>query len=460
MVDPSIVEHDVPKKTILICAVNTSEKTGDDSEHIDALFIGPPGTAKSKLLKRATELVPGSSNAGGQYSTGKSLTAVIDKTNDNTILRLGLVPRSRGAICAINEFGRQDPEDQDKMLDVMQERGFNFSKYGINIHIPAPTTILASANPKNNDKWIDDDKIDLSQFPFLEPIIDRFDLIVTFHYKKTKKERDEFVEKLSQIEAKKEAKKLPDYTQFLLKYIQYAKQINPILTDEARNMLTEFSKGVLEKGFGSPRVIITLPKLAKAIARLKLKDIADEEDANEVMEFYNALLVKFQKSVVVSQSPQDLAIEKGLEIIKRFKEFGGVSLEELIEIMCKEDKQLRVYFGYGERSLKMSKNSKVRGIYELLKRNPHIIIKDEKPVVLKWLYDTYDICDKDKISKNIQNEEKNSVEKSSKSDLEAGSHISHISYTEVKVEEEREEREEQTNGFQLSVKGQFIYEKK
>ena len=150
---------------------------------------------------------------------------------------------------------------------------------------------------------------------------------------------------------------------------------------------------------------------------------------------------------------KDLAIEKGLEIVKRFKEFGGVSLEELIEIMCKEDKQLRVYFGYGEKSLKMSKNSKVRGIYELLKRNPHIIIKDEKPVVLKWLYDTYDICDKDKISKNIQNEEKNSVEKSSKSDLEAGSHISHISYTEVKVEEEREEREEQTNGFQLSVKG-------
>ena len=41
-----------------MCAVNTSNKIGDESEHIDELFIGPPGLAKSKLLKRATELVP------------------------------------------------------------------------------------------------------------------------------------------------------------------------------------------------------------------------------------------------------------------------------------------------------------------------------------------------------------------------------------------------------------------
>ena len=79
MFDPSIVENDLAKKGILMSAVNTSEKIGKDSEHIDILFIGPPGTVKTKLLRRATELVPGSSNAGGQYSTGKSLTAIIDK---------------------------------------------------------------------------------------------------------------------------------------------------------------------------------------------------------------------------------------------------------------------------------------------------------------------------------------------------------------------------------------------
>ena len=120
MFDASIVKHNLAKKGVLMSAVNTSEKI-EDSEHIDILFIGPPGTGKTKILRRATELVPGSSNAGGQYSSGKSLTAIIEKIDDNTFLRLGLIPRSRGAFCAINEFGRQEPEDQDKLLDVMQE---------------------------------------------------------------------------------------------------------------------------------------------------------------------------------------------------------------------------------------------------------------------------------------------------------------------------------------------------
>ena len=162
MVNPTNVENELAKEGILISAVNTSEKIGDESEQTDMLFIGPPGLAKSKLLRRDNELVPGSRNAGGQYSTGKSLTAIVEKTDFGKSLIVGLVPRSRGAICAINEFGRQDPDDQDKMLDVMQERGFNFDKFGISAYIHAPTTILASANPIHDDKWIDDDdKIDL-----------------------------------------------------------------------------------------------------------------------------------------------------------------------------------------------------------------------------------------------------------------------------------------------------------
>ena len=47
---------------------------------------------------------------------------------------------------------------------------------------------------------------------------------------------------MAEVEAKRERGELPDYTEFLVKYIQYAKQINPILTDEAWFMLKEFYK--------------------------------------------------------------------------------------------------------------------------------------------------------------------------------------------------------------------------
>ena len=124
---------------------------------------------------------------------------------------------------------------------------------------------------------------------------------------------------MAEVEAKRERGELPDYTEFLIKYIQYAKHFNPVLTDEAWFMLKEFYKKVNAKGFGSPRVFKTLNKLAKAIARLKLKNVVDEEDAQEVMEYYNAMLVKFQKRVVFSESIKMIAYKKGVEIIKRFK---------------------------------------------------------------------------------------------------------------------------------------------
>ena len=92
-------------------------------------------------------------------------------------------------------------------------------------------------------------------------------------------------------------------------------------------MLKEFYKKVNAKGFGSPRVLKTLKKIAKAIARLKLKNVVDEKDAQEVMEYYNAMLDKFQKHVVVSESIKMIAYKKGVEIIKRFENFGGITLE-------------------------------------------------------------------------------------------------------------------------------------
>ena len=177
----------------------------------------------------------------------------------------------------------------------MEEREFPFDKYGIHTNIQTPTAIIASANPANKDSWLNNEKVDFNELPFLAPLKDRFDLIFILQYKKEQKDRDEFADKLSEVEAKREKGELPDHTEFLIKYIQYAKQISPILTDDAWFMLKEFYKRVNAKGFGSPRVLKTLKKLAKAIARLKLKNVVDEEDAKEAMEFYNTMLVKFQK---------------------------------------------------------------------------------------------------------------------------------------------------------------------
>jgi hypothetical protein len=41
-----------------------------------------------------------------QNSSGLSLTAIVEKVNETSVLRIGVIPAAKGAICALNEIGR------------------------------------------------------------------------------------------------------------------------------------------------------------------------------------------------------------------------------------------------------------------------------------------------------------------------------------------------------------------
>jgi DNA replicative helicase MCM subunit Mcm2 (Cdc46/Mcm family) len=201
---------------------------------------------------------------------------------------------------------------------------------------------------------------------------------------------------------KKQKGQLPDYTQFLVKYVEYARQLNPILSEEAIIMLEEFYIDIKIEGFGSDRVLPTLHKLAKAVARLKLKEAADEDDAKEVMEFYNVMLSEFQKNVVISLSPKEASYQKCMEFLKSIER--GITVEELIKHICQGDEQLSYYFGYNkEKSLKMRDNIKIRDLIDRLLNHSNIKRVQEKPAILQWLCDPCDLCDGDLKPKKIKN---------------------------------------------------------
>ena len=110
----------------------------------------------------------------------------------------------------------------------------------------------------------------------------------------------------------------------------------------------------------------------------------DEKDAQDVKEYSNAMLVKFQKHVIVSESIKNIAYKKSVEIIKRFENFG-IILEDLFVTMCKEDKQLSSYFGYDkDKSLKIEDNHKVSDVKKLLLNHSNIKRVQDNPIVLKW----------------------------------------------------------------------------
>jgi DNA replicative helicase MCM subunit Mcm2 (Cdc46/Mcm family) len=163
-------------------------ETEDFRGRIHGLFIGPPGTAKSKLAQAAKRLgQPQSRYSSTQGASGKSITAIIDKDNDSYVLRLGVLPQAKNSICILNEIASLSMEDQRHLFDVMEEGKLTLDKYGFHKEIDSPTTVLGTTNPEGG-KWYMD-IIDKGQIPLRKELVDRYDLCISIIQKQRPESR-------------------------------------------------------------------------------------------------------------------------------------------------------------------------------------------------------------------------------------------------------------------------------
>lgn len=283
MWSPEIIGYDFIKEGLLQVEVYSgSDIDSRERKRIHATLVGPAGLAKTKLLKASVRHVPNSRYESGQHSSGKSLTAMVAREDEMHLLRLGPVPLARGAIVAINEAGRMSEDDQALLLDAMEEGTFSMNKFGFNAKIQADASVIMSANPRSSD-WVStggDDKVSLNEIPALKELLDRSDLIFA-----VKAVRDEAsIRKYAELKGEMEDRNIANYDLFVRKYVQVAKTVNPVVSEEAKNILNE-AYIHLAKRFGSPRVRNTLFRLVRSRARLKLKSVADEQDAQETISF-------------------------------------------------------------------------------------------------------------------------------------------------------------------------------
>ncbi len=374
MFAPDVVNLKAPKLGILRSIVGAPERTKRGRIH--TLLIGPPGVAKSMLARKAVNTVRNSRYVTAQNASGKGITAIIDKENDTRLVRLGAVPQARGAICAINEIGRMDYEDQGFLLDVMEEGRFTVDKYGIHVNIKSPTTIVATANP-TGVKWNDAFKIDSSEIPVLLTLLDRFDQIYAVGEFGSEEESREYAER----KASMEEKNIVYNYNYLGRYLEYA-TIDPTISRDAYHMLIEFWIQLKKKDLATNRTLDSLVRLAKAQARLHLSTVVDEEIVTEVMEDYGQRMLQYGEIVKSIESPRNVAYRELLSIIKETK--GPIEFIEAARIVCKGNEQLAAYFG---KKLIIRDNWKLKAVRDMLLNNPSIKPVNDKPLVLLWTGD-------------------------------------------------------------------------
>ncbi len=306
MVAPSVIGHDDKKEGILLSAVMTPEDKPRRKTRIHILFIGPPGGAKTELLHGAADTVPGSTVQSGQGSTGLSLTAMVVKEDDTTALKIGPIPRARGKICCINEINKQNPADQDKLMDFMQEGQSNINKFGHSAPIRGPTTIIASANPVHGDfTRLDNGKIDINEVTIISALRDRFDLTFVFQTENDHSKLLDYADKKGRLLNQEQ---VPICPPFLVRYIMHAKKMNPVLSEVAMSILGRCYADLAYDNKVSPRKLETLHNLAKSRAKLKLKDIVDRDDAKETVNYFSKVVNDYYLSTVIATDPRCMRV--------------------------------------------------------------------------------------------------------------------------------------------------------
>lgn len=372
MFAPNIIEHNDAKLGILRSVVGGIER-GKIRGRINTFMVGDPGTAKSTLAREAVDVKPNSRYVSGPHSRVKTITAIMDKDNDGLVLRLGAIPLSRGAICAVNEVTAFSIEEQAHLLDVAEEGIIPLNKHGTHMIIPSPTTIIATANPIQST-WNDNQKVSNDEISILKTLLDRFDQIYPFRDSMDLKQTYEFVQKMSAIR-----KRRPHNYNFLKKYLIYASTIEVKISPEAEFMLNEFwirakvQKTLTIRGYNS------LFRIAEAQAKLQLKNEVDAEIAKQTMESVQLMMVQYGETVQLVNNPRETTHSKFLEILEDTA--GPVDIKELCEMACRRDVQVRNYLGT---NWSQRHNWKLRTVIDMLLNHDKVKQVSTRPLILQW----------------------------------------------------------------------------
>jgi replicative DNA helicase Mcm len=296
---PHIYGHETLKESILLLIVGSVTKKLEDGStrrgDINVLMVGDPGTAKSEMLKFAAKIAPRGLYTSGRGSTAAGLTAAVirDKSGIMMLEAGAVVLGDQGLVC-IDEFDKIKPEDRSALHEVMEQQTCSVAKGGIVATLNARTSILAAANPMYGK--YDPYKNITENVNLPIPLLTRFDLIFIVR-DIPEREKDNLVAShiLEIYKDTEHAAKPAIEIDLFSKYLSYARENEPALTQEAIDIIRSYymdmrkveSEGMITV---TPRQLEGLVRLATARARLLLKDRVDVEDASRAIYLVEQML--------------------------------------------------------------------------------------------------------------------------------------------------------------------------
>ncbi len=303
---PSIYGYEKIKEALLLQLMGGVRKVRMDKivsrGDMHILLVGDPGSGKSALLKRITEIAPKGRYVSGKGVSGAGITAAVvrDEFLRGWALEAGAMVLSSDGLVCVDELDKMSSEDRSAMHEALENQTVSISKANIQATLIARTTVLAAANPKFGR--FDPFGIIADQIDLPPTLINRFDLI--FPIKDLPEEtRDEKMAKHMLVLHQSPDIQEPEIpTALLRKFVGYARQkIVPRLTDSAVEEIKDFYLRMRKSGGGeggiksipiSARQLEALVRLSEASAKARLDSRVTRKDAKKAIELLDYCLMQ------------------------------------------------------------------------------------------------------------------------------------------------------------------------
>ncbi|KAJ3406935.1 Mcm2-7 hexameric complex component, partial [Chytridiales sp. JEL 0842] len=352
---PEIYGHEDVKKALLLLLVGGATKETADGMKIrgdlNICLMGDPGVAKSQLLKFITKIAPRGVYTTGRGSSGVGLTASVmrDPVTDEMVLEGGALVLADNGIACIDEFDKMDENDRTAIHEVMEQQTISISKAGITTTLNARTSILAAANPvggrynthKKATENINLPAALLSRFDLLFLILDRpsLDLDVKLAEHVTYVHMNNVHPPLD-----RENDIQPVDAEVMRHYIALARTYSPKLKPETAGFLvnaythTRQREDLSELQYTCARTLLSMIRLATALARLRFSDEVEVGDVEEALR-----LIDVSKSSV-NQREANQREDPTSAIYRIIKDMSreGHSKGEMSESLNMEDIRFRI----------------------------------------------------------------------------------------------------------------------
>jgi replicative DNA helicase Mcm len=302
---PSVYGFRDIKEALLLQMFSGIKKNKSDGGQtrgdIHILLVGDPGVAKSVTLKFMSRIAPKGRYVSGKAATGAGLTAAVvkDEFLRGWSLEAGAMVLSNKGLVCIDEIEKMDEHDRSTMHEAMEQQTVTISKANIQATLRAETSVLAAGNPKLGRF---DPLIPIPQQINISPaLLSRFDVIFILRDLPNKKQDEAIATHvLEEHQTEIDRNVLP--TDFLRKYISYARKIKPKLSDSAVEKIKEFYISLRNKSVSSTATIKPIPitarqleaiiRLSEACAKIRLSKEVSVEDAKRAIKLLKHSLMQ------------------------------------------------------------------------------------------------------------------------------------------------------------------------